>query len=843
MRKLFCLVFLFISGLAQAQQPEKLNSSEIYSEIEKLNFLGSVLYVAAHPDDENTRLISYFSNELNARTAYLSLTRGDGGQNLIGPQLRELLGVIRTQELLAARKIDGGEQFFSRANDFGYSKTPEETLNIWNEEEVLKDVVRTIRLFKPDVIINRFDANSAGETHGHHTSSAILSSRAFDLAGKPSAYPQLADELGTWQPKKLFFNTSPWFYESQEAFDAADKSRFISFDTGVYFPLKGLSNTEIASLSRSQHQSQGFGSTGTRGTASEYIELLKGKHPENNPDIFHGINTSWSRVKGGKEIGKILNLVQENFDFKDPAASVPQLVKAYQLIQNLEDPQWKELKSEQIKDVIAAAMGLYLEAVAGSPLATPGEKVNLELEAINRSDINTELLSVKLFPEEKTIPVNLSLANNRASVQEIDFVIPENINFTSPYWLNEEGSLGMYRVTQNELIGLPETPRELKVQFTVDVAGVKIPFERNITYKFNDPVTGESYRPFEVVPKVSVTTGTNVMVFANGVPGSITVTVKAMANGISGELNPEEMPGWKISPEKHIFDTLQKGEEITFSFEVQPPAVQDKVVFKPVATVNGNTYSRSVVQLDYPHIPLQTLVLPNKTSLVKLDIQKRGNLVGYIQGAGDVVPQALEQMGYKVELIDPKYISENNLAKFDAVVVGIRAYNTIDELRYRQPALFEYVKQGGNLILQYNTSRGLVTETLAPYELELSRDRVTNEAAEVTFLAPNHPVLNFPNKITSKDFEGWVQERGLYFPDKWGKEFTPILAMNDKDEAPTKGSLLVTPYGKGNFIYTGLSFFREFPAGVPGAFRLFANMLSLPQHEPSVSGLQQDNQK
>ena len=835
MRKFFCLVLLLLTTLVQAQKPEKLSSSEIYSEIEKLNFVGSVLYVAAHPDDENTRLISYFSNELDARTAYLSLTRGDGGQNLIGPQLRELLGVIRTQELLAARKIDGGEQFFTRANDFGYSKTPEETLNIWNEQEVLKDVVRTIRTFKPDVIINRFDANSAGETHGHHTSSAILSSRAFDLAGEKSAYPQQAEELGTWQPKKLFFNTSPWFYESQEAFDAADKSHFLTFDTGVYFPLKGMSNTEIASLSRSQHRSQGFGSTGTRGSADEYIELLKGEHPKNNNDIFHGINTTWTRVKGGKEIGDILKKVQKSFDFRNPAASVPELVKAYKLIQNLENVHWREVKSEQIKDIIAASLGLYLEAAANSSLATPGEEVELNLEAINRSDISAELISVKLKPGGREISTNLSLGNNRSSVEKVDFIIPENVNFTSPYWLNEDGSLGMYKVENNELIGLPETPRELKAEFLVRINNENIPFERNIIYKFNDPVMGETYRPFEVVPAVSVTVGTEVMVFANGAPGTIPVTVKAMKKGISGKLEPGKIEGWKISPENHLFGPLEKGEEVTFIFEVQPPAVQDKVTFNPVALVDGKEYSRSVLQMDYPHIPLQTLVLPNKTQLVKLDIQKRGNLIGYIPGAGDVVPQALEQIGYTVEMIDPKNISASALAKFDAVVVGIRAYNTVVELRYSQQALFEFVEQGGNLILQYNTSRGLVTDKLAPYELQLSRDRVTDENAEVSFLAPNHPVLNFPNKITAEDFKGWVQERGLYFPDRWGEEFTPVLAMNDKGEAPKHGSLLVASYGKGNFIYTGLSFFREFPAGVPGAFRLFANMVSMGKNESAAS--------
>ncbi|WP_037374205.1 PIG-L family deacetylase [Salinimicrobium xinjiangense] len=841
MRNFFLIAFLAFTSFSWAQKPEKLSSSEIYSEIEKLNFLGSVLYIAAHPDDENTRLISYFSNEKHARTAYLSLTRGDGGQNLIGPQLRELLGVIRTQELLAARKIDGGKQFFTRANDFGYSKNPEETLSIWNEEEVLKDVVRTIRKFKPDIIINRFNEDSAGETHGHHTSSAILSSRAFDLAGQKSVFEEQVDQLGIWQPKKLFFNTSPWFYESQEAFEAADKSDFVTIDTGVYFPLKGMSNTEIASLSRSQHQSQGFGSTGTRGTAAEYIELLKGEHPKNNNDPFVGINTTWTRVKGGKEIGDILSEVQQNFDFKDPAASIPGLTKAYQLILKLEDEHWKKIKSEQIKNIIAASAGLYLEATTNGSLATPGEEIQVKLEAINRSDVPIKLISVNLHPEGSKIELNSALPDNQSRIENTSFQIPANISYTSAYWLREEGSLGMYKVDQDSLIGLPETPGELKAEFLVEIDNVRIPFSRKLTYKFNDPVTGETYLPFEVVPAISVSTASDVLIFANGRPRTIPVTIKAMKNGVSGSLSPGKQNEWKITPENHLFENLRQGEEKTFFFEAHPPQTQSKIVFNPVAKVDGKEYKKSVVQMDYSHIPRQTLVLPNQTKLVKLDIEKKGTLIGYIQGAGDVVPQALVQMGYIVEDIAPDRISAPSLEKYDAVVVGIRAYNTLDELRHRQTALFEYVKHGGNLIIQYNTSHGLVTKELAPYDLKLSRDRVTDENSEVSFLANDHPVLNFPNRITSQDFEGWVQERGLYFPDEWGPEFTPVLAMNDKGETPKKGSLLIAPYGKGYYIYTGLSFFREFPAGVPGAFRLFANMISLGKEEAPKSANHNSN--
>lgn len=827
MRKVLGLLIFLVFVNLQAQQPEKWNSAEIFQEIKKLNFLGSVLYIAAHPDDENTRLISYLSNQVHARTAYLSLTRGDGGQNLIGPQLRELLGIIRTQELLAARKIDGGEQFFTRANDFGYSKNPEETLKIWNEEEILKDVVRTIRHFKPDVIINRFNANSAGETHGHHTSSAILSKKAFELAGKKTAFPAQAESLGPWEPKKLFFNTSPWFYDSQEAFEAADKSNFLQFDTGVYYPLQGMSNTEIASLSRSQHQSQGFGSTGTRGNTPEYIELIAGQHPKNSDDLFAGINTTWSRLEGGEEIGKILQEVEKNYDFKDPSASIPQLVRAYTRILELKDPHWRKIKLEQIKEIIAASAGLYLEAVSEESLATPGEEINLNLEAINRSGVNMSLSQVKPLPSNRSISLQAPLPNNEVWVEKIPFKIPENSEYSSPYWLEKKGSLGMYRVEDPELIGLPETPREFAVEFLVQMENQKIPFRRTIVYKKNDPVKGEIYQPFEIVPQVSVSTEDDVLIFANHAPKEVPVTVRAMKDSISGSLNLKELEAWKIEPASYSFGPLKKGEEVTFIFMVTAPEFQQTSTLQPVVKINDREYSKEILQMDYQHIPLQTLVLPAETKLVKLDIQKRGNLIGYIEGAGDAVPRALEQIGYSVRIIDPENISSETLEKYDAVVLGIRAFNVVESLRTKQEELFKYVYNGGNLIVQYNTSRGLVTNDLSPFKLHLSRDRVTNEEAEVRFLNTDHPVLNFPNKITTKDFEGWVQERGLYFPDEWSPQFTPVLSMNDAGEDPKTGSLLVAPYGKGHYIYTGLSFFREFPAGVPGAFRLFANMLSL----------------
>lgn len=822
-------ICLLISLSALAQQPQKPNASEIYESIKKLNFLGSVLYVAAHPDDENTRLISYIANEVKARTAYLSLTRGDGGQNLIGPEIRELLGVIRTQELLTARQIDGGEQRFTRANDFGYSKHPDETLEIWNKDEVLSDVVLAIRQFQPDIIINRFDHRTPGSTHGHHTSSAMLSVEAFDLAASKTAFPNTFEEADVWQPKRIFFNTSWWFYGSQENFEKADKSNLIGFDIGVYYPSSGLSNTEIAALSRSQHKSQGFGNTGTRGSQMEYIELIKGNMPSDKTNLFEGIDTSWNRVKGGQAIGNILKDVEANFDFKNPSASVPKLVEAYTMIQRLEDEHWKTIKTKEIKNIIAACAGLYLEAAAETNQATLNDKINVTIEAINRSNVPMTLASYN-NPNGLHVNKGITLTNNNKISLDETFTVSspsgEDI-LTTPYWLTEKGTLGMYTVSDKSLIGKPQTPDFFNVVLNVTIDGITIPFTRPVVYKTNDPVKGEVYKPFEVIPEATVKIAEKVIIFNTDAEKEIPVIVRAGHDNLQATVTLSVPNNWNVNPKGQEIKIANKGEEQTVIFKVMPPKSQSEGLITPMVTVGTQTYSDELIELDYEHIPFQTVLMPSEGKIVRLDIKKTGENIAYIAGAGDVVPESLEQIGYQVITLAPSEITVENLSRFDAVVVGIRAYNTVEDLKFKQDILFDFVEKGGNMIVQYNTSRGLKIDNLAPYKLELSRDRVTDEFAEVKFLEPNHPLLNYPNKITQEDFEGWTQERGLYFPDDWGKEFTPILSMHDKGESQKKGSLLVAQYGKGYYIYTGLSFFREFPAGVSGAYRLFANMLSI----------------
>lgn len=825
--KLVALLAIIFTTNIFSQQPKKPNTSEIYEAVQKLNVLGSVLYVAAHPDDENTRLIAYMANHVKARTAYLSITRGDGGQNLIGPEIRELLGVIRTQELLAARGVDGGEQLFTRANDFGYSKHPDETFAIWDKEKVLGDVIWAIRKFKPDVIINRFNHRNPGTTHGHHTGSAMLSMEAFDLVNDPKSYPEQLTHTGLWQPKRLFFNTGWWFYGSQENFRKADKSNMLSFDVGVFYPQKGLSNNELASLASSQHLCQGFGRLTSRGSQQEYVEFLKGDFPEDEKNVFSGIDVSWNRVKGGAAIGSILNKVENNFNFRDPSTHLADLMEAYTLLQKLEDEHWKAIKTKELQAIIEACTGLYLEVSATTPTISPGSQITLNFEALNRSNAVINLRSYKISSQESLVEKNeMLLANIRNNYKE-DISIPNTYATTTPYWLEEKGTLGMYQVDDPLLIGKPETPRGLQVEFNLVIHDTPITITKDVIYRYSQPDKGELYRPFEIIPEVSASISDKVFIFENDQQKQIEVTVKAGRDNINGSISLDHPADWNVYPQEQQINLTNKGETQKVSFTVIPPKFQNEGYVVPKVTIGNKTYSKELVEIDYQHIPFQTVLLPSESKIVRLDIQKRGENIAYIEGAGDVVPESLQQIGYNVIRIKPEEITPENLSRFDAVVVGIRAYNIVDELKFKQDVLFDFVEKGGNMIVQYNTSRRVKVDNLAPYDLTLSRDRVTDENAEVRILNPDHELMNFPNKITSKDFEGWTQERGLYFPNAWGTEFTPMISLNDKGETAKEGSLLVAKHGKGHYIYTGLSFFREFPAGVSGAYRLFANMLSI----------------
>ena len=817
----FCLFGTL--NMALAQGPQKMNSAEILEGIKKLQVLGSVLYVAAHPDDENTNLISYLSNERHFDTRYISLTRGDGGQNLIGSEQAELLGVIRTQELLRARGIDGGKQSFSRANDFGYSKNPDETLKMWDKQEVLSDLVWTIRNYQPDVIINRFDHSTARPNHGHHTASAILSNEAYLISGKADAFPEQLKYTKPWQAKRQFMNVSWWWYGGKDKFEKIDKSKWLNTDIGVYYPAKGKSNLEIAAESRSQHQCQGMGTMPERGAYPEYFEQLQGEKVTN--DIFEGINTTWTRVEGGAWIAVILKDVEKDFNYNNPAASVNKLIDAYKLIEVLPDSYWKRVKLEDIKQIIKACMGLYLEVSTAEPYIAPGQLLNVTVEATNRSKVETTVKAITFLNTEKDTAPNLHLDYNKANKFKMVVGVPDKMTYSGPYWVGQPHPIGMYRVDNQEFRGLAETPRPLQAKFSVLLGDRLVDFVTPVVNRYEDNAKGEMYRPLEVMPEVFVSLSEKAYIFPDFSSKIVKVTVKAGAENVKGAVSLGTLTGFILAPNSFDFELKTKGEEKTFQFSVTPTGSDTQGQLNAIATVNGKTYSKALTTIAYGHIPTQMVLRDASAKIEKADIRRDKRNIGYIMGAGDDIPEYLRQIGYDVSLV--KEEDFENLKKYDVIISGIRAYNTVEKMKFYQPKLMDYINNGGTYIVQYNNSSEMMVDNPAPYPLKASRDRVTLEDAEVRLLKPEHPVLTTPNRISSKDFEGWVQERGLYFPNEWDSKFDAVLSCNDPGETPKDGGLLVAKYGSGYFVSTSFSWFRQLPAGVTGAYRLFSNIISL----------------
>ncbi len=819
-----CVFSMCWSLLLFAQTPQKPHSGELLQDLKALNFLGSVLYIAAHPDDENTRLISYMANSLHARTAYLSLTRGDGGQNLIGSEIGESLGLIRTHELLKARAIDGGEQYFTRAIDFGYSKTPKETLQIWNKDSVLADVIRTIRRFQPDIIINRFDHRTPGSTHGHHTSSAILGIEAFEKAAKSELYPKQLKQVNTWQPQRLFFNTSWWFYGSREAFEKADKSKLSAIDVGLYEPVLGQSINEIAAQSRSQHKSQGFGSTGQRGSQTEYLEIIKGDQPQNN-NVFEGINTTWTRLQNGKAIQNILKPLEQEFDVEQPWKIVPQLLEARQLIQQLPNQHWKTLKLSQIDQLIKNCLGLFLEVKTSTETAYPGQRISIDLEAINRSPISAQLTSVEI--NNQVIAINDKLDYNKGITQQIQYRIPESTPLSSPYWLNRAPKQGLYHVADQDLIGLPLADEAISAKFQLLINGTKINYTKALVHKSNSSVNGEVYDYFRLVPEATLGFSGSQLSFNSPGTKEISVSIRANRDFKAAVLRLDAAEGWVIAPQQIKIDSILAGEQQTFNIKVKatPQSVSNDLNLSLIA--DGKTYNQRLKRISYEHVNSLQIVEEANIRLNKFDLKLPQKSIAYINGAGASIPENLEAVGLHVDRYRLAEVNKEMLAKYDVVITGLRLYNTNATIRSKQNILEDFVQKGGHLIIQYNTNRSLKMDAFQPLDFQLSRKRVTDETAEIRFLEPQHPVLNAPNLIKEADFEDWVQERGLYFAEDWDANFTPILSMNDPEEAPQKGALLIGNYGKGKVTYTGISFFRQLPANVQGAYKLLINMISL----------------
>ncbi len=804
-------------GSLLAQPPASYPSAEIFLRLKKLNVLGSVLYIAAHPDDENSRLIAYFAKERLYRTGYLSMTRGDGGQNLIGDEQGVELGLIRTQEMLAARRIDGAEQFFSRAFDFGFSKSTEEALKTWDKEKVLGDVVWVIRRFQPDVIITRFPED-ARAGHGHHSASAVLAHEAFEAAADPSRYPeQFAHGVTVWKARRILWNTFNFGSTNTTSEDQ------MKIDVGVYSPILGKSYGEIAAESRTQHKSQGAALTPARGPSMEYFSTVAGEDAHSDP--MNGVTANWNRVEGGAPIQHLIEGLIEHFSMANPEKSVPGLVELYRQISRLKEGYWKTQKLKEVQQLIEACSGLWLEATVRSGYTVQGD--SLAINFVLNSRLNTHISVSEISVNGFDTLYRQDLAVNKNYLLQKSIYVPLDKPITQPYWLVEDMSRGSFNVSDQELIGEPQSRPAYEARFHLTVEGEEFVFSRPVQYKYTDAVKGELYQPLSVLPPYTGQFDPELLLVGSGQTKGF--------QAITKNQNPRNPPpSIALTPagDIELKEVSSNATRSVVAFTAGNPG-HSKATLQCnllIGAAGRMDTARQLRTISYDHIPRIDYFLKSREKFVQADVKTAGHKIGYIEGAGDKVPQALQQMGYEVTMLKEKDITAAGLAQFDAVLTGVRAYDVHDWLFSKYDQLMDYVRDGGNLVVQYNRNNlGNAKVKIGPYPFAISNTRVTEEDAKVDFIKADQKVLNYPNKITAADFEGWIQERGIYFASQLDPKYETVLSMHDGSEPAQQGSLVVTDYGKGKFVYTGLVFFRELPAGVPGAFRLLANIIALNQ--------------
>ncbi len=814
---LFLVASFFSASPAVAQEPP-MHAGKLAHALDRLANTGRVLYIAAHPDDENTRLLGYLANNRHVSAAYLSMTRGGGGQNLLGTEQAELLDVIRTEELLAARRIDSAQQRFTRMRDFGFSKSASETLEIWDHDEALADVVRVIRTFQPDVIITRF--NELPPNHGHHTASAILAREAYSAAADPKRFPDQIDAgLEPWQAERLLLNVPTWT-------DHPAPIGASALDVGDYDVRLGLGYGELAALSRSQHKSQGFGVAGERGPLIERFLSVAGSKP--TKDILEGIDVGWSRFGSrAKPLAAALKAAQAALERDRPERALPALIQAHKALDAL-PPVVRVLAARTALDeIIAAAAGVFVRATAAQPSAVPGSEVSVKIEVTQRRPAALRLRRV-VFPGASEVPVDTALTLEEKKEVAAKISIAADAAVSTPYWLADPSLPGRQLVADPTLIGQPKAPAALMARIELEFSGRTIMLDAPVQYAWTDRVQGERLRDFQVVPPATITPTRQAIMFANYEPTAITLRVRAGRDDLHGDAVLGLPAGWQAQPAVVPVSLAHAGEETTLRFEVTPPKDGAAVSIHPAVEVAGASWSYREDVIDYPHIPQQTVLQRVALRLVPLDVKLPKGRVGYIPGSGDTIAEDLTHIGVAVEVLDDDTIRSGDLSRFAAIVVGIRAYNTRPLLRSTHARLMQYVENGGVVVVQYNTSNRLdpLDTPIGPYPLEIGRDRVTDETAVMEPVDPQQPLLRQPNQITAADFDGWAQERGLYYAQKWDDHYQPIFRAHDPGEDPLLGGLLVAHHGKGRYVYTGLAFFRQLPAGVPGAYRLFLNLLA-----------------
>jgi LmbE family N-acetylglucosaminyl deacetylase len=809
---------LLLAPALKAQQVRPATSAQVYHEIAQLKNLVNVLYLAAHPDDENTRLLGWLVNDQHLRTAYLSLTRGDGGQNILGPEQGAALGLIRTHELLEARKLDGAEQYFTRAIDFGFSKTSEETFKHWDTSLLTNDVVWIYRKFRPDVVICRFPP-TAQAGHGQHAASAIIAAKAFDASGDKTRYAQQLKYYKSWQPTRLVFNAFRFSSGNTISED------MYKLTVGNYNPMLGMGYGELAGISRSIHKSQGAGTPSTAGVQQEYFRLVAGDSFKTS--LFDGIDVTWNRVDR-PEIGEHIEAILQQYDFQHPEASLPALLELRKEITSVKNRYWREQKLRELNKAILHAAGIMAEAFTRqAPEAVAGDTIKCSLNIISRSDVSVRIKSISWISDDTAGTIKLK--KDTLLTLEHKIVLPDTIVYTEPYWLAMQPlNGGHYSQAHNTLLGYAEAPNDLNVELLLKIGKDSFYYPVPLSYKKLDPTRGDIVEPLRIVPPYSIEFSNMLLVTRpdGAVEASVSIHPFRDVNDavlmIAGDSKTTAYVKG-VNLKKNVDTTIK------ILFDKLKTSDTDYYLQAGLMTLKG-MYARTRHLIQYDHIPKLQYFTTAYAKVVHPNWQVKAKKIGYVEGAGDNVDDILRLTGLQVDLLGEKDMVAGKLKQYDAIVVGIRAINTEKKMLQWMHELLQYTNNGGTLIMQYNTLQDMATKELGPYAMTLSNKRVTEEDAKVEYLLPEHKLLNYPNKITEEDWKGWQQERGLYFMEKWDGRYQPLFSIHDTGEEPLKGSTLYTAYGKGHYIYTSLAFFRQLPAGNKGAIRLMMNMLSIGQN-------------
>ncbi|MBK9152743.1 MAG: PIG-L family deacetylase [Chloracidobacterium sp.] len=855
-----CLLLLGVSTSLTVNSPAQIKpvydqgALGLVRQLKRLNTSASAMMIGAHPDDEDTALLSYLSRGENARTAYLSLTRGDGGQNIIGPELGEALGVIRTEELIQARKLDGAEQYFTRAYDYGFSKTLQEARLKWDENVILCDTVRAIRQFRPLVVVAQFSGTPA-DGHGHHQFAGYIAPRAVKAAADAS---QCGGESGAvWAVKKFYVR------------HRGQGEPRLRVNTGKYDPLYGRSYFEIAMEARSQHKSQEQGVLELRGDQYSSLNLQGSEARESG--IFEGLDVSVAAAGTGQvDPGKALAEVQDaaeralrEYDPRTPERILPHLINGYKAATRkgqftAPNPPTEVFAREmrtRFADAIVAVLGLQIDALSDVETIAQGESFNVGVKAYwpNREGVTIKGLSLAV-PLKPGIP---SIANRSDlqwwSVRRVPaptsntpgfltreagmaaeyfaVTVPPDADLTTPYWLVEPRPGDMYVMSGHRGVhGSPFQPPVPKALVTLEVNGETLYVERPVEFRYADDVRGEIRRNVAVVPTITVGLDQNLMIIAAGAKATekqLAVTVTSNSSGaVSGKVALDLPAGWTAASDSSELNLTRKGESGSVQFKIRVPANARPGTYtlKATATIGDKSFSRSVRTLSYPHIQTHRFYNDAAVKANVIDLKTRPVKIGYIPGSGDSLPQAIAQMGLSIETIDERTLAAGDLSRFDTILVGIRAYQVRTDIVAHNKRLLEFAEKGGTLVVQYQLS-GYTQQGLAPFPARQG-PRVADETAKVTILDPSHPIFNVPNKITDADFAGWVQERNLYNFSTMDPKYKGLLEAHDVNEAENAGGLVVADIGRGRYVYCSYSLFRQLPAGVPGAYRLLANILA-----------------